>query len=161
MNKFQISKGFTLIELLIIFAISTIIIGIGVNAFNTYNNSQVFNTAVSDVSNALSIARSKAISQVKPNTGACSTDVLGGYKVTFASADRDYSVYAVCGNPPVDQQVDTKKLPGQLTFQSGSVASILFDVSTGIVTSPGAVTITSSGKTRTITIDKIGNVSLQ
>lgn len=145
-------RGFTLIELLIIFAISSIVIGISVNSFNSYNNSQIYNQSLSDVQNFLVTARSRAISQLKP--AGCGVTPLDGFEVSLTVPGQDYVQNAVCGATRI--LIERKKLPSQISFVSGSASSILFDVGTGIVQIPGQIAIAGLGKSSTISIDKIG-----
>ena len=147
--------GFSLIELVVAFAIIGIITSMSVFTFSSYSRSQVFGAGISEFSSLLNTARSRAISQVKP--AICGTSPLDGYKIVITAAGQDYEQDVVCGGDTY--QINKKKLPGKVIFQSG-LTSVLFDVSTGTVTSPGSVTISGYGKNSTITIDKTGNILL-
>ncbi len=147
-------KGFTLIEIIIIFAISSVIVGISVNSFGNYNSTQIFNGAASDLINELNSARSRAISQVKPSQ--CS-GALDGYEVKITTSSRDYEQSAICGAAMVGTK--TKKLPSQVSFINGSAPNVLFNVSVGTVNTPRTIAITGFGKTSTIHINAVGIVS--
>lgn len=147
-------KGFTLIELLIIFAISAVIFGVGVNSFGSYNGTQSFNNSVSDVSNMLSVARSRAIAQVKPLS--CGITPLDGYEVKITQPS-DYVQNAVCGSTSILMQ--QKKLPSQVSFVSGSASRILFNVGTGTVSNRAQIGLSGFGKTSTISVNKTGIIS--
>ncbi len=153
-------KAFTLIEIILVFAIIGIITTIGIGSFSSYNSSQVFGSGVSEVASLLRIARSRAISQVKPAN--CGATPLDGYRIlfNFSGLAQDYEQDAICGSTVV--VMSKKKLPGQLKFQIGpsGISSILFDVSTGTVSAPGNVIINGYGKNSTINIDSTGNVKL-
>lgn len=150
----RLKKGFTLIELVLVFSVIGIITAIGISSFGSYNNSQQFETGLAEFSNFLSITRSKAISQVKPSV--C-TGTLEGYRVAVTISGSNYEQDVLCGGSVFT--LTRKKLPDQLTFMSGSIANISFDVSTGTVLSPGSIAITGFGKTKTVMVDKIGNIS--
>lgn len=149
-------RGFALTELLIVFAITAIIAGISITAFSAYNRSQVFGRAVTEVTELLSVARSRALSQVKP--GSCAASPLDGYEVTFTVTGSEYKLRSVCGG--TSYEAAKKLLPSQITFQAGSSPSILFDVSTGTVNNPGAITVSGFGKTSTISVNKIGKITV-
>lgn len=148
-------KGFTLIELLIVFAISTVIIGISINSYISYNNSRIFNGAISEFSNSLRTARSRAISQVKPSQCA---GTLEGYEVRITESSRDYELSALCGGVQLGTQ--RNKLPPQVSFLAGSAPNVSFDVSFGTVTVPRTIAISGFGKSSTINITTAGIVSV-
>ncbi len=141
-------------ELLIVFAFIGIISMMSVVVFSSYNSSQVFGSGMSGFSSLLNIARSRAISQVKPSV--CGTNPLDGYKVVITPSGQDYHLDVVCAG---DHLITQKKLPGQVSFGSG-LTSVLFDVSTGTVSAPGTITISGYGKTKSIIINNTGNISL-
>lgn len=148
--------GFTLIEFLLVFAISSVIISISVNSFNTYNNTQIHNTSVTGVVSMLNSSRAKSISQVKPEV--CGGNVLNGYEVRVTIPGPNYTQNVVCGgNRHVIQQ---GKLNARVSFLNTSAPSIFFDVATGIVTSPGIIGLTGPSKTTSISVDKIGIVKI-
>lgn len=151
----KLLNGFTLIEILLVFAVIGIITTITVTSFGTYSASQTFGTGVSEFANFMSITRSKSISQVKPSV--CSSATLEGYMVALTSST-DYVQDVICGGNIY--QISKKKLPGQVTFLTGSASSITFDVSTGTVKNTGSIAIGGFGRTNTIKIDKIGNISI-
>lgn len=158
----QYDKGFTVIELLVVFVIISIIAVIGLGSFGSYNASQTFGNGVSEFSNFLSITRSKSISQVKPPE--CEYVPLDGYKVVVTASGTDYEQDAVCGG--ISYTIIKKKLPTQLIFMAGSAQYILFDVSSGTVTVPGNVIVPAViriggfGNMKSITVDQIGNISV-
>ena len=126
-------KGFTLIELLVVFGISSVILGISVNSFGSYNSSQKFRNAVSDVINELNSARSKAISQVKPSE--CSTS-LDGYEVKITTSSSNYEQSALCGGLPYATK--PKKLPTGVSFVNGSAPSVPIPISRAGICAPAA-----------------------
>ncbi|HUQ85418.1 MAG TPA: prepilin-type N-terminal cleavage/methylation domain-containing protein [Candidatus Limnocylindrales bacterium] len=149
-------KGFTLVELLLVFAISGIIISAGVTSSSILNNSQVFNGSVSEVQNTLNVARSRAISQVKPAN--CGAGTLDGYEVKITVSGTDYEQSVVCGG--VRTVIERRKLASSLTFATGSTSVVMFNVSTGTMTTPGIIMVTGLGKTSTLSIDRTGTIIL-
>ncbi len=149
-------KGFTFIEIIIAFAITSILAGVSLTSFTSYNQSQVFGNAAADFSELVKVARSQAISQIKPSS--CGSLSLDGYKIKVTLSGQDYEEDVMCGGSSI--VVQRRKLPPQLSFGSGSVSSVLFDVSMGTVSSPGSIMLNGFGKTTTIIVDRIGNLSI-
>jgi prepilin-type N-terminal cleavage/methylation domain-containing protein len=158
LNKLKTVKknGFTLIEFLIVFAISSVMLSISVNSFNTYNNTQIHNTSVTGVVSMLNSARAKSISQVKPEV--CGSNVLDGYEVRITIPGPNYVQNVVCGGSRHVMQQG--KLNSRVSFSNTSATNIFFDVATGIVTSPGAIGLTGPSKASTISVDKIGIITI-
>jgi type II secretory pathway pseudopilin PulG len=145
-------KGFTLIELLIIFSISSMVVGISVNSFTSYNNSQVYNQSLSEFVNTLNNTRSRAISQVKPSY--CGSLTLEGFEVRIEDTGQEYEQYVFCGGAQF--LIEEERLPSQLRFVSGSAGSVFYNVGQGTVTQPRSIAITGFGKTSTITVSRTG-----
>lgn len=150
-------KGFTLIELMVVLSITAVLGTFGIAGFVNYNKSQVLQTSANEVVTMLSLARSRAQSQIKPS--GCIGD-LSGYSVKI-SIPKTHTLYVRCSIGPeikIDQQ--DKLLPANLTFNSGN--SFFFPIKTGGVQAPGQIIISDSGgKTKTITVNSLGGVSVQ
>jgi prepilin-type N-terminal cleavage/methylation domain-containing protein len=151
----MIYKGFTLIELLIVFSLIGVLTSLGLASYSTYNSSQILQSSSSTVATLLTQAHSQAISQVVPSS--CGTNVLTGYEVDFTVGAQQYTLSAVCGaSKPL---ISTYNLPTALTFASGTTASIVFNVSSGIVSSASQVIVSGYSKSHTINVSTAGNVS--
>lgn len=148
------NKGFTLIELMVVFAIIGILTVVGIASYTTYNSTQTLNTSIADVTNVLTNAKSRAISQVK--TPECTGRTLNGYQITITPSSTLYTMSVVCGGITYVQQ--SRNLPQGVTFGGASAPSILFNVSTGTVTASRSATISGYGRTRTINVDTTGNI---
>ena len=155
-SNFISRKGFTLIEILIVFVISSIIVGISVNSFTSYRNSQTYNQNLSDFVNLLNNARSRAISQVKPSS--CGANTLKGIEVEIAASGRVYKQNAVCGTSII--LLSEGSLSQGMSFAPSSTTRVLFNVAYGNVDTAGAIGISGLGKASTISINKIGLVSI-
>lgn len=148
--------GFSMIELLIVISIIGVIATISTVGFNFQESPLVFKSNVSEVANFLSAVRSKSISQVKPDI--CAGYPLDGYQVAVTSGGRDYQSQVICGGVHVVAQ---KSLPSGFSFAAGSAITVKFDVATGTVSNPGSILVSGQGRTSTITIDKLGNISVR
>lgn len=150
-KRFSTFKGFTLLELLVVFGIIGILTGISIASYSTFNNTQSLQSAVRDVQNMLSTAKSRAISQVKPDV--CGEAPLSGYQVVFSNPS--YTLQVVCGD--TNHIIKTQSLPMGVSFAGGSAATVFFAISQG-TSAPSVVTLSGYGKTKNITISSTGNI---
>lgn len=161
-NKYTLRKGismqrgYTFIELLVVFSIMGIVGVIGMASFVGFNNNQIVESATSEVSNSLTIARQRALSQIKPPT-CTSAQVLRGYRVFITVVTRTYRVEALCGTQVIP--ISTKQLPAQISFDTSTPTSILFVVPNGTASPPGTITLNGYGKTKQIIVDSSGTIS--
>ena len=149
-------SGFTLIELVVVFTIIGIMTALGIASFSSFNGSQSVQVGASDVSNMISTAKSRSISQVKPPQ--CVGKTLNGYQVNVTALGPAYTLSVICGG--TTYVIDTKDLPFQVTFANGSTASVLFAVSTGSVSAPATITVSGYGRTKVISVSTTGNISV-
>ena len=157
----QSQRGFSLLEMLVVFVIIGLLTVTGIRSFFSYSQSQSYSSAVLDVEQSLQLAKSRALSRVKPSQ--CGTNSLRGYQIALSIAGSNYRLQALCGTNYYTIGT-VKTLPASVTFAPGSGDSssrILFDVSTGIVRFPGAITINGYGKTKVISVSSTGTISLQ
>jgi prepilin-type N-terminal cleavage/methylation domain-containing protein len=147
--------GFTLIEMLVVIGIISTLTSLGIASYSSYNALQTVESNATTVATQLGSAKSQAISQVIPSS--CGANPLTGYQVNITVNSQQYTVAAVCGT---QQVVSTNKLPPELTFTAGSTATVFFSVSTGAVANTATINITGYGKTKTITVSNIGNISV-
>lgn len=158
-SKFS-QKGFTLIELIVVFSIIAILSVIGVAAFVNYSRVQTLESASSDLVSALLVAKSRALSQVKPTSQApqCdSSSVLNGYNVVLNVSSNSYVLNVVCSN--FTYAITTNTLPKNVTFSPSPTSTILFFpiISSG-VQGYGTIYLSAYGSTKTITVDPTGVV---
>jgi len=153
-----LQRGFTLIELLVVFAIMGTLTVTGVMSFFSYSNSQSFQSAVSDVSHALTTIRARAISQVKPSV--CGSSAIEGYEFWYPVPGTYYRISVRCSG--TYHVLSRTNLPNNVTFAVGSTTNAtFFNNSTGIVPYSTTMIITGYGKSNTITVDSTGVVSVQ
>lgn len=171
--KLRSQNGFTMLELIVVFTVIAILSTIGIASFVNYSRAQSLQTGAQDLFTTLNLAKSRTLSQVKPDL--CSTtETLDGYKVTidYSGNSNEYKLYVICSTLP--HEIKSSILPTNISFDgSGTpIASVLFRVITGGVdlkdasdapiAGIGTIKINGySSQSKTIQIDTGGNVSVQ
>ncbi len=158
-----IQKGFTMIEMIVVFGIMAVLSTIAVAAFVNYNRTQILQVAVSDVSSVLGLAKSRAISQAKPDQCTNTSQVLNGYEVDLNIANNSYTLVADCGGTNQYNSnhftIQTYKLPKNITFGTSSQTPIFFPVIVNGVVGSGTIYINDSyGDQKMIVVDSIGGI---
>lgn len=154
------SVGFTLIELMVAISITAVLGTLGIAGFTSYNKAQALQTSTNEVVTMLNSAKSRAQSQVKLGSvcNELSPYLLKGYKVEILASDETYLLKILCEGT-ADEVITKKTLPPNVIFTSGE-SSFFFPVQKGGVETVGSITISSGGKTRTITVNSLGGVSV-
>lgn len=176
-QELKSGAGFTIIELIVAFSILAVISTIGVIAFVSYSQIQAVNAGGYEVVTMFQTAKSRAQSQVKPNTGACSVLPLYGYEVVLCpggcNVGYKYRLNVLCGDGGgTSQTIETKKLPKDVYFSGfSSETYFLFRSLTGGLEHPGFSLSPQqvpvilqrrwSGETKTITIYQDGRITVQ
>lgn len=156
MKNFKVSqKGFTIVEMIVVFTVIAVLSTISIAAFVSYNRSQVLQIGADEVSQALVLARSRSVSQTKPDQ--CSSQVLDGYKVILNISDSSYRVIAVCSDTFEYQIGNTSYLPKNVTFsQQTTSTSFFFPIIVSGVQGQGTIYLTAYGKNKTISVTSTG-----
>lgn len=156
-ERLSLSSGFTLLELIIVFTVIATLSTIGIASFVDYSKSQSLQSATLNLASTLNLAKSNASSQIKPSQ--CS-GALSGYQVDVLS-NTTYSLSVIC---PETHLIQTTMLPnnGNIRFNLDSgqttTTSVFFPIITSGVQGAGNIVLTAYGKTKTITIDNVGNI---
>lgn len=146
MNSSRFLPGFTLIELLVSASIILLLTGMGVAAYNRFNESQTLKQEAEDLRNNLRLAQAKALSQEKP---ASCTGSLAGYEVSFPN-NTEYQILARCGNTISLAQV---KLKGGVRKTSGNFSVLFKLLGQGVDISGGnSVILTLGSNSQTVTV---------
>lgn len=167
------NKGFTIVELLVVFSIITIIAGVGFASFASYNDSQKLTESTRLLKGMIEDARQSSISQVLPKETEeglinCS-NAIEGYRVNLCASDlvcsdneNDYEMELLCG---ITQNLVKKRtFHMNVEFDSATCDSIIYQSLTGEVRFIPAqntdcqITLTNGKSTRTVTVDRAGNV---
>lgn len=148
--------GFTLIELSVVISILSILTTLGIASFVNYSRSQALQTAVSDLTTSLNLAKSRALSQVKPEQ--CSAQSLDGYKIVVSSNSGSYDLDAVCAGNTYKIQTTVFDKNISVSSEGTTSTSFFFPVISGPVTGFGSIVLTGFGKSKTITVDQVGVV---
>ena len=152
----HVLKGFTLIELLVIMMMIGILATTSIASFNLFNNNQVFQAAVSDVTSMLATAKSKAFTQARPTQ--CMNSTVSEYQVTFNTGTSTYQLEVVCGGSTY--VVDSKNLPPSVSFLQSSSPAVVFKALTGTSPTPAQVVLFSDGSARTINVSPQGSIAV-
>lgn len=159
--------GFTLIELLVVFSVIAILSAIGIAAFVSYSRSQQVVQTANNLKLLISQARFNALSVVKTNrdssgtTISCGVEALSGYSVGVIGGD-SLELTQECANSST-QRIKLIELPTGLGFGTGTSCdrihfSSLSSSASGV---PCDLVVEGFGQTKTISIDAIGNTTLQ
>lgn len=165
-------RGFTLIEIIVVFTIIAVLSVIGVASFANYSRRQTVDNAAQDLSSFLVIAKSRAISQVKPTTQIAQCDansILNGYKVVLCptsssdvlcSSAGTYVLGVRCSN--VDYRIQSGTLPKNVTFNPTPTSTSFFYpvISSGVVGS-GTISLSGYGYVKTVIVDSVGGIRVQ
>jgi len=153
----QRKSGFTLIELVVIFSTIAVLSVIGLSVSIDYNRTQIVNTAYEEFKAALNTAKSRALSQSKPEgcTGTLvSSDVVIG---NIINNRYTYELRLFCSGAP-QYFIKAFYLPAGVTFEPYNPNyTISFPALKG-GSSGGTVTIKGYNKVRTIEVDTAGNI---
>ncbi len=142
-------KGFTLIELMVALSITAVLGIFGIAGFTKYNQIQVLQSSADNLVNTLNLARSRAISQIKPSD--C-IGQLGGYSVVISS-NTTYELNIVCSGE--DFVIQRTILPDKITFTKDS-ARIFFPVLSREVIGAGTIELSGYGQKKNIIISENG-----
>ncbi|MDO8270251.1 MAG: prepilin-type N-terminal cleavage/methylation domain-containing protein [Candidatus Levybacteria bacterium] len=164
-NEFS-NKGFTLIEILVVFSVITILSAVGIASFASYSRTQQVAQSANSVKLLISQARFNAISTVKSNSNEqgitidCGVDALSGYSITtFGDSSIDLNQVCASGG---SNRIKRYTLPSGLTFTAGTTCNqVLFDsLSAKGNGLPCNFVVNGFGQSKTISVDAIGNVSI-
>ncbi|MBI4084650.1 MAG: prepilin-type N-terminal cleavage/methylation domain-containing protein [Candidatus Levybacteria bacterium] len=165
--------GFTLIELLVVVSLMGVMMFATLVSYTDYTSRQTLRTSADELRETLTLAKSRAFSQVKPQV--CGNDTLEGYKVQICklpgsscfTSGSDYELHVVCGGQsylvsPPSPDAAPKRLPQNVTVDEDrtDTTSFFFPILAQGVEKPGKVTLSGFGKTFIIiTVDALGNIS--
>ena len=160
-------RGFTLIEILVVFTVTAILASVGFASFVSYGRNQQITQSANDMKLLISQARFNAISTVKVNrdsqgnTISCGSEVLSGYTVVVTGNNR-LRLMQECANTG-SQTVRTVTAPRNVTFSNGTTCTTIRFSSLSANSTGGSclIRLGAYGLTKTITVDAVGNVSVQ
>jgi len=165
-------RGFTIIELVVVFSIIAVLSVIGIAAFVNYSHVQTVESSAADLSSYFVVAKSRAISQVKPTSQIPQCDsnaILNGYRIILcqtSSSDvlcsnaNTYVLAVRCSN--VDYKIQAGTLPKNVSYSpSPTSSSFFFPVISSGVAGSGILYLSGYGFTKTITIDPVGGIQVQ
>lgn len=167
-NNSKSPRGFTLLELIIVVALVSSLSIAGIVAYRDYSQRQSLETAADDLAAVIQLAKSRAISQVKPSD--CGTQSLDGYRINipFFSAP-EYTISAICEGNAYD--IKTFKLARGIKFDADattilpgivSETGIFFPIITLGVQGGGDIVLKGqSNKKVKVSVDSVGTIRVQ
>ncbi len=160
--RFKKLRGFTMIELLIIVSVVGLLSSMGAGLYRDYGETKRVSTAGEDVASLLNVAKTRAMSQIKP--AVCGGAELDGYRVVTCSGGCSGGVYtyqleAFCGGSGY-RVGNIYKLPTNVSFGSTLQQSVLFRTLTGAAQATSDITVSSGSKTMTISTSKAGLIAM-
>lgn len=149
---FSFQRGFSLIELIVVIGVMGVLTAVSLASFSTYSDTRSFETGVAELVTTMQTAKSRALSQVKPDS--CIGRTFQGYRVAL-TLPSSYQLQVLCsGNTFL---VEQRMLPKNVTFANGSTANTTFMALTG-TTNPSSITINGFSKTKTVSVSATGNI---
>lgn len=152
-------KGFTLIELMVVLSITAVLGTLGIAGFTVYNQIQILQTATSDVMSVLNLAKSRAQSQVKPSALCSSSETLDGYAVEILALSKKYPLYLVCSGSYKPVVEEAKTLPKGVSFDANK--SLFYPIQRGGAQDADEIVISGYGRSKTVTVNSLGGVSVR
>lgn len=158
-------SGFTLIEILVVFSVIAILAGVGIASFVSYSRFQEVNQAANSIKLLVNEAKFNSLSVVKTLSDqqgqsiTCGVQSLVGYRVDIIQP-RTLNLIQVCDLNSTT--VKSIELPQTISFSTGtSCLSIQFSsLSANALGVPCEIQITGFSESKTISIDRVGNVAI-
>lgn len=144
-------KGFTLLEVLLVTAILVVMATVATGYYRNYAKSVELNQSANEILAELKLARQKAI--------AGEDDKKWGIRFDNGTDDK-YELFSTATDYVSGTIVETVFLKGGVAFTappSASSTDVLFNKITGSANN-AAITISSEGNTKTITVTGVGNI---
>ncbi len=170
-SKLQTSnKGFTIIEILVVFTVIAILAGIGITSFVAYSRSQQVSQTANNLKLLINEAKFNSLSVVKStrsedgSVASCDGEALTGYTITV-SGSNEIRLSQVCESSG-SSTIKTLTLPNGLSIISANPSTncslIQFSTLSGnIIGAPCSIRLSGFSQSKTISVDAIGNTSVQ
>ncbi|MDD3679641.1 MAG: hypothetical protein PHX72_02210 [Candidatus Shapirobacteria bacterium] len=144
--------GLTLIEILVSSAVIMVVSGLGLAAYNNFNNRQLLDTTTNELRNNLRQVRGWAMAGKKADDCAGG---LEGYQFSFGSVSGEYRAYMVCPGPVI---VGTFFYDGRVAINSPS-STIFFQALTGETGENINISLSLGSRTRQLNIETNGEIN--
>ncbi len=161
-------RGFTLIEILIVFAIITIIAGVGVYSFLGYHQSQQVEDEARSLVAFLKSAQEKSIDQESSSRWGVYFDTLGDDRDSYYLYQVDEDILGAGGYTEAPGSImDQRALRSNLTLglpAAGITANVIFQKNSGLPVSGATVQIISEFNpafNKTVSVSTTGLIDYQ
>lgn len=157
-SRLQIHKnriyGYTLFELIVSIGIISMVFGLAVAAYNTFNKRERLRQTGLTLKSNLRFAQTKALSAEKPSTG-CTTFM--GMRVSFTAST--YTIDHMCSEGVVGSSISVT-LPTDITFSPIPTTFTYLPLSRTMSLATGqTVVLTNAVASYTLTLSRGGDIS--
>ncbi|MBP9814663.1 prepilin-type N-terminal cleavage/methylation domain-containing protein [Candidatus Woesebacteria bacterium] len=153
-NRLDRQAGYTLFELIVSIAIISIVFGLAIAAYNTFNKRERLRQTGLNFKANLRFAQTKSLSAEKPTSG-CTT--FSGMRVSFTV--NSYSIVHLCTEGAVGTSIDTT-LPTDITFSPTPTTFTFLPLSRSTSLQSGQTIVLTNGvASYTLVISGGGDIS--
>lgn len=147
-------SGYTLFELIVSIGIITIVFGLAIAAYNTFNKRERLRQAGLTLKANLRFAQTKSLSAEKPSSG-CTT--FSGMRVSFTAST--YSIVHMCSEGAVGSSIDVS-LPSDVTFFPTPTTFTFLPLTRAIsLSAQQSIVLTNGVNSFTLTLSSGGDIS--
>ncbi|KUK79543.1 MAG: hypothetical protein XD95_0308 [Microgenomates bacterium 39_7] len=154
------APGLTLIEILVTSAIIMTVSGLGLAAYNNFNNRQILNATADELKNNLRQARGWAMAGRKFSyCNENEDDRLVNYQISFFPDDHKYGIALTClSNPNNPILINSFSYDGKVTINSDQ-SPIVFSPLTGETGQVITINLSLGSRSRQLNINTNGEIN--
>ena len=140
------NKGFTFIEVLLVIGIIGVLVGLAIPFYQSFQVSSQLDNSTQEIVQTLRRAQARSMA----------SESLSAFGVHFAG--RKFVLFQGAIYNPADPLNEAVDLPNTLTITPAT--DVVFSMTKGIPDSTNSILISTSGESKTITINELGVVNV-